>query len=328
MNELKNKIKDLKKKYKRSIINLGNSKAITFPQDWTNKANLKAKSEVALYPLDDKTIVVQSADTEERKTVFKLDSSEWPTNLIRQAIISAFKLNIDEIYVKYNKENKDELYALLIDLRKEIIGLDFKTLDTQEFYVNFLLDSNKTDVPEVLSDLAHVFTSIINNLLDGTLRENNEMLLAEIDRKYSLGTRILITGLSKYPISSGYKKFPIIRFLGDRVILLYVRDFINEALNLQHVPEKFIHKYSHILKDISELLKGVVENHQRIDLDLISEFQRELQRLCDLLVKINYREDHQEENQLRDIIKYFLNAFRNFLDIGITRVIEKRVGLY
>ncbi|MGV9203936.1 MAG: AbrB/MazE/SpoVT family DNA-binding domain-containing protein, partial [Promethearchaeia archaeon] len=299
MNELKKEIKDLKKKYKRSIISLGNSKAITFPQDWTNKANLKAKSEVALYPLDDKTIVVQSADSEERKTVFKLDPSEWPTNLVRQAIISAFKLNVDEIYIKYNKQNQDELYALLIELRKEIIGLDFKILDSQEFYVNFLLDSNKTDVPEVLSDLTHVFNSIINNLLEGTLRKNNEMLLAEIDRKYSLGTRILITGLSQYPISSGYRKLPIIRFLGDRVILLYVRDFINEALNLEHIPEEIIHKYSQILEAISELLKSVVENYQRIDLDSISAFQRELQRLCDLLKKIDYREDNQEEIQLR-----------------------------
>lgn len=326
MNNLE-KQKSLKKKYKRSIINLGNSKAITFPQDWTNIAKLKAKSEVALYPLDDKTLVVQSADSKQRKTVFRLDASEWPMNLLRQAIISAFKLNVDEIYIKFNKQNQDDLYAQLIELRKEIIGLDFKILDTQEFYVNFLLDSKKTDVPEVLSDLTHVFTSIISNLLKGTIKKNNEMLLAEIDRKYSLGTRILITGLSEYPISSGYRKFPIIRFLGDRVILLYIRDFINEALNLQHIPEQIIDKYSQILKTVSELLKEIVNNYQKIDLNAISNFQSELKKLCDSLQDTDYKEDHQEEIQLRDIIKYFLNGFRNFFDIGITRLIEKEIGM-
>ncbi|MGV9197394.1 MAG: hypothetical protein ACOC4M_00975, partial [Promethearchaeia archaeon] len=99
------------------------------------------------------------------------------------------------------------------------------------------------------------------------------------------------------------------------------------ALNLEHIPEEIIHKYSQILEAISELLKSVVENYQRIDLDSISAFQRELQRLCDLLKKIDYREDNQEEIQLRDILKYFLNAFRNFLDIGITRLIESEIGM-
>jgi len=48
----------------------------------------------------------------------------------------------------------------------------------------------------VLTDLVNVFNTLIKKVLDGTLKENNDLLLAEIDRKYSLGTRILITGLS------------------------------------------------------------------------------------------------------------------------------------
>jgi hypothetical protein len=249
-------------------------------------------------------------------------------NLIRRAIISAFKLNVDEIRIKFTSSNQDAIYELLVELRKEIIGLDFKMLDMQqEFYVNFLLDSKKTDLPEVLSDLVHVFSTIIRNVLKGTLKEDNQLILAEIDRKYFLGTRILITGLSEFPISGRYKKFPIIRFLGDRVILLYIRDFINEALNLRHIPTKFIHKYSAILESIDNLLKNLVKRYSFFDLDAISEFQNEIQRLCDQLKELDHQKQQQEEIQLRDIIKYFLNGFRNFFDIGITRLVEAKIGM-
>jgi len=316
----------LKNKYVRSIIKLGNSKAITFPQEWTNQANLEEKSEVTLYPVDEKTIVVRAFDKEKESTKYSLDPSKWPFKLIRQAIISAFKLNVDEIHVKYKDNNQEKLYELLIELRREIIGLDFKENDGF-FIINFLLDSRKTDVHEVVSDLANVFKSIIIKAIEGTLKKNDAILLAEVDRKYSLGTRILITGLSEFPISKGYKNLPIIRFLGDRVILLYIRDFINETYFLREASSDLITKYSGILKKIPQLLIRVIKEYANINIEVISEFQEYLHQLNADLQSIKHDDASPEEQQFRNLIAYYLNSYRNFLDIGITRLIESEIGM-
>jgi hypothetical protein len=147
-----------------------------------------------------------------------------------------------------------------------------------------------------------------------------------MDRKYSLGRRILITGLSEYPISRGYRNLPIIQFLGDRVILLYIRDFINEAFNLQNFPQHIINKYSELLSEIPKLLIDIMENYNNINLETISEFHG---YLLDLRSKLNSIElgDTFEDLEIRYSIKYFLNSFQNFFDIGITRLIESEIGM-
>ncbi len=318
----------LKNKYVRSVIKLGNSKAITFPQDWTINADLNEKSEVSLYPLDEKTIVIRAFDKEKPKTIFRINSDEWALKLIRQAIIAAYKLNISEVYIKYNDKNQEELIKLLIELRSEIIGIDFKNLnDSNEFLINFLLDTSKTALPEVLSDLSNVLTTAINNVIEGNNKKNNQLILDEIDRKYSLGTRILITGLSDYPFTKGYGNFPTIRYLGDRVILLYVRDFINEALTLQLVSNTIIKKYSELLVRIPRLLSEIIKNYDNINLDSISEFQEYLIKLGTMLKNIKSDVSNIEEQQVGNTIKYYLNSFENFFDIGITRLIESEIGM-
>ncbi|MBD3337550.1 MAG: hypothetical protein GF353_00485, partial [Candidatus Lokiarchaeota archaeon] len=132
----------LKEKYQRSLIKLGNSIAITFPQEWTKGADLKEKSEITLYPIDEKSLLVRSSEKENEKVkrIYHMDGIKKPLRLIRQAILSAFKLNVDEIHLKYNNKIKEEIYELLIDLRREIIGIDFKDVpEYNEFHINFLI---------------------------------------------------------------------------------------------------------------------------------------------------------------------------------------------
>jgi len=317
----------LKDKYIRSVIKLGNSYAMTFPQDWANQSELKEKTEIFLYPLDDNTLIVKSRDKDEKKTIFRLNSNEWSPELIRQAIISAFKLNVHEIFIKYYEDNQEQLYELLTELRREIIGIDFKNLtENNEFFIYFLLDTSKTTFQEVLTDLINLFITIIKNIIEGIVKNNNNLLLAEMDRKYSLGRRILITGLSEYPISRGYRNLPIIQFLGDRVILLYIRDFINEAFNLQNFPQHIINKYSELLSEIPKLLIDIMENYNNINLETISKFHGYLLDLRSMLNSIEL-EDTFEDLEIRYSIKYFLNSFQNFFDIGITRLIETEIGM-
>jgi len=317
---------NIKNKYKRSIIKLGNSKAITFPQEWTKEADLQEKSEITLYPVDKKTLVVRVQEKSEEKIVYRIDTDKMPMKLVRQAIISAFKLNVDYIYLKYIPSNKEKLYELLIELRREIIGIDFKDVpNTNEFYINFLLDASKTTFHEVLVDLVNVFETIIKNIVKKEEDKISDLLLDEIDRKYSLGTRILVTGLAEYRISRN--KFPIIRFLGDRVVLLYVRDFINEALiNLQGIPDQIISNYSDLLLKVPNLLNALIENYNNINLESISEFQNYLIKLQDQLENTEFGTD-QTKCHIKNVIQYYLNSFKNFFDIAITRMIESDIGM-
>ena len=317
-------MENLKDKYVRSIISLGNSKAMTFPQEWTNLANLDNKSEVKLYPIDEKTLVIRAGDLDEPKS-FHIDD-KWPLTLIKQAIISAFKLNVDEIYMKYNEKTEDSLNEKLIELGSELIGFDYKNLvDSKEFYMRFLVDPSKITLPEILMDLSNVFTTIIKNVVEGT-KKKNDLLLAEIDKKYTLGTRILITGLSDFP-AKGYRNIPTIRFLGDRVVLLYIRDFINEALILQSISLNKIKKYSKLLLRIPNLLSEIIKNYENINFDTISEFQTYLEELKDMLEEIHFELSDNEELQIRNTVNYYLYSFRNFFDIGITRLIESLIGM-
>lgn len=318
----------MRKKYIRSIIKLGNSKAITFPQDWTKEANLKEKAEISIYTIDNKTIIIRTIDEKEQKTVFKIDGNKWAIKLMKQGVISAFKLGINEIYISYNDDNYNDLNELLIDLRSEIIGLDFKELaESNEFLIIFLLDTSKTNFTDVLMDLTNVFYIIIKNVIEGNTKKKKKLLLNEIDRKYSLGTRILITGLSAYPISKVYSNLPVIRFLGDRVVLLYIRDFINESLNLQNLPLEIIKKYSELLLKIPKFLINLIENYNNINLESISNFQEYLIKLHSILEAIDFEMDSNIELQIRNTINYYLNSFENFFDIGITRMIESEIGM-
>jgi hypothetical protein len=207
--------------------------------------------------------------------------------------------------------------------------MDFKDmLDKKQFYINFLVDTSKKSIADVLSDLVNVFDTIIRRVIDGTLKENVNLMLAEIDKKYYLGVRILILGLSDYPITKGFRKMPIIRSLGDRVILLYVKDFINESLNLEHIKPEFIRKYSNLLTDIPNLLINVVKDYNNINFETISQFQDHLNRLQNDFHEIQTNTNlSNEEIQIRAIINYFLNSFQNFFDIAITRLIEAEVGI-
>jgi len=314
----------LKDKYIRSIISLGNSKAMTFPQEWTSLANLGEKSEVKLYPIDENTLIIRAGDLNEPKR-FQI-GEEWPIQLIKQSIISAFKLNVDEVYIKYNEKTEDPLNEKLIELGSELIGLDYKNIvDRQEFYIRFLVDPSKTTLPEILMDLSNVFLSIIKNVIEGT-KKKNDFLLAELEKKYHLGRRILITGLSDFPLK-GLKNTPTIRFLGDRVVLLYIRDFIYEALVLQSISPKIIKKYSKLLLRIPNLLKDVINNYNNINLNSISEFKTYLDRLKSNLTDIEYDTTNNEEMEVRNVINYYLHSFRNFFDIGITRLIESLIGI-
>ena len=61
-------------------------------------------------------------------------------------------------------------------------------------------------------------------------------------------------------------------------------------------------------------------------LEIISNFQENLLKLNSERQSIQFKEN-EEEHQIRNIIVYFLNSFKNYFDIGITRLIESKIGM-
>jgi len=98
-------------------------------------------------------------------------------------------------------------------------------------------------------------------------------------------------------------------------------------LVLQSISLNTIKKYSEILLRIPDLLKDIIDNYENINFDTVSRFQAYLQRLKESLKDINFESSDNEELQVRNTVNYYLNSFRNFFDIGITRLIESLIGM-
>ena len=123
--------------------------------------------------------------------------------------------------------------------------------------------------------------------------------------------------------SKGYRDLPIKRFLGNRVILLYIRDFINESLRFQNLPTDIIAKYSDILTEIPHVLYDLINNFDDFEVNTITEFQNRLDSLKKTFDNTPYEDTFGLELLVRSIIEYYLSSFNNFFDIGITRMIER-----
>ena len=79
------------------------------------------------------------------------------------------------VIAEINDSNDDfyeELYSLLIELRQEIIGFDFKeNSQNKEFFITFLLDTTKKKFLDVVKDLANIFKTIIENIVEGAKKK-------------------------------------------------------------------------------------------------------------------------------------------------------------
>ncbi len=330
-NSLKN-FSDLKKKYSRSVIKLGNSKAITFPQEWVTFINIQEGSEIFLYLIDKDTLAVRASELDEKKKSFSIDPINWPSELVKKALIGAFKLNVDEVHLKYTQTNENVLFMVLTELKKEIIGIDFRKVpENKEYRIHFLIDTSRTSIKEVIVDMIDIFERIIEFCVQGDLEKNYSYLSEEIERKYSLGTRILITGLQNYISINIVSDTPhIIQYLGHRIGILYLRDLIQKSLEIKFIQNgDLIKRYSSFLKQIPNFLKKIIEPYfeKEKSFEAKVKLQKDLYNLNENLDSIK-NQDETFEQELRRTCEFYLNSLDNFLDIAVTRVIESKIGLF
>lgn len=323
---------DLDNKYTRSVIKLGNSKAITFPQEWVNFMNIKEGSKIFLHKIDKLTMAVRASEVDEKMKTFTFFPTDWPPELIRKTLIGAFKLNVDEVYIKYNEKNENVIFMLLTQLKKEIVGIDFrKEPENKEFKIQFLIDTSRKSIKDVIIDLINIFERIIDVCVEGNQLQNYDYLKEEIESKYSLGTRILITGLQNYVSINLISDTPhIIQYLGHRIGILYLRDLIQKSLDITLLKnEALIKRYTKFLKRIPQFLKQIIDPYFEAErsFERKVKLQNELISLNQSLERIENK-DEQFEQELRRTCEYYLKSLDNFLDIAVTRVIESEIGLF
>ena len=315
----------LEKKYERSIIKLGNSMAITFPREWFKITNLKEHSKIFIYPVNDNTLILNTIEEKEKEQILKIDGSKWAVELIKQSIISAFKLNIDKLHLKYNDKNYEKIYILLTELQRQIIGLEFQNLNaSQKFCIKFLVDSSKTTLKEVLLDLINLSDVFIKKICEDESENNYELLMEEFNRRHYLGTRIIIYRMVQNHFVNDNLNFSTIQFLIDRVALLYLEEFIYNTLKLKELPKNFIMKYSDFLKKFPRFLYDLINNYDEMDLYTIQQIEENLKNLRvelnELLIDVNI-----EELQLKSIIEYYFKITEDFVSIQLNKALEAKI---
>ncbi len=311
-----------KKNYERSVIKLGNSMAITFPQEWYNNSGLKERSKVFVYPLNHNTIIIHGDQRRKDTSILKVNAFEWPQEFTKQLVLTAFKLNIDKLFLKYNPNAKQNYYNLTDILQRELIGFDTSiTNGDNEYCISFLLDISRSTVPDILIELFTIFDEFIENLLDKSIKIKEGLYLENFSRKYHLGMRVLISTLLKYPDYNILGKRPIIRTLGDRVTFLYAKELMEYAFQLVKVPNNILEKYSNTLSKISKLYLQIIKTYNDIKLEVLRELQKSLELLNENFEKIKF-EINLDEVKIRNIIARFFSIFDDLLEISITRVLE------
>ncbi len=313
--------------FERSIIKLGNSMAITFPQEWFQNSDLQEHSKVFVLPVDDDTLIIQRNNYIDSDSILHIDLNKWPSDLSEQLILTAFKLNVDQLYVKYDlKKNKQDYLVMINKLQRKIIGFDYSVLnDNSGIIIRFLLDSTKTTLPEILIELFNTLKEFIIGVLDKSLVIDQGIYQEKFARKYHLGIRLLLATLLKYPKLEGAINRPIIRTLGDRITLLYSRELMNHVLAIKNLPKEMLEKYSQILIDFSDLILSIIEKYNNnIKEELLISFQKKIDKLKKSLDTIDL-DIKQEENMIRNVISRFFSICTDLIEISITRILEAKL---
>ncbi|MFX1366035.1 MAG: AbrB/MazE/SpoVT family DNA-binding domain-containing protein [Promethearchaeota archaeon] len=314
------------KNYERSVIKLGNSMAITFPQEWFNKTHLKEHSKVSVFPIDDETILIHKNNYKKGESVIKLDLKDWSSNLFEELILTAFKLSVDKLYLKFEVEkNNKDYYDMVNNLQRKIIGFDSSIIsEGNEICIQFLLDLRRISLPEILIELFNIINDFINSVIDKSSVVNQDIYKEKFSRKYNLGLRILLHTLLKYPNLNNVVNRPIVRTLGDRITLLYSKELMDYAFQLKNLPINILDKYSHILKRISVLLLKIVQKYNNIQEKTLFSFQKEIDDINSLFSSSNSEND-KEEIIIRRIISKFLSICKDLIGISITRILEAKL---
>lgn len=349
--EIKSENDSKSKKYiQRNIIKLGSSLAVTFPKEFFKSFRMDESDDdegfknviVHAYKVDPNSILIKKFKAELEQQCLDLDMNSFPIELLENLLISAKKLNVNEINITYQEKDYDKCLEIVNKFGSPIHSENKMTLDLSRIYKEFKFSDQ---VMGMIKNFSKIIDHIMDEgkIIDSDMKKTIETYLKSIDSSYHEALRVLIIRLKNYYLwedhpdenQAGTGMSNIINTLGNRVLIAYLKDISVAAANLFYSKSsKEIGKYLPIIKSFSDLLKEEVELLLSPTIqDKIDEINNYKNHVLDIRKKYNKLVPDKNQNYpineyiINSIIDHIFDIIIELVGIILTRWIEKSVKL-
>lgn len=259
----------------RSIIKLGNSRAITFPQAFIEsfkKQEDKEKEEIVgeeesenrseadkqpdeedpwkdvrvyCYKIDNDSIIIKRQRAEEQKMTLKIDTKQVPLNLLTNILKSAKKLNINQVNITYDQNNDFEVLKIIDKFGVTPTYLSEKNIVT----IQFLKDFSNVKLKDQISGMISNFVNLANEIFylkefdENKRGERTEIYVRAIEKNTRECIRMIISKLRNYYILDEQSESTnIINALGDRMLVSSIYNLALSIFGLKIYDDKELFK--------------------------------------------------------------------------------------
>lgn len=323
----------IRKYLKRKIIKLGNSYAVTYPEDFIKSLadddKEIAKSTVHCYKINPRSILIRKEEAESEKTILNIDISNFPMELLGNLINNAQKLNINTVNINYQEDDQCDL--LISKLNEfNITPIFNENKITFDFSKNILYKFS-----DRLKGMTQLFSKIIGLSIkfsgEDTYPDKIKVIddyMSNLNRSYNEALSTLIKILNNFYLHSENGMSNIINTLGNRVLLSHIKNISESASNLFYYKnsEEFI-KYIEIIKSFPDILKKeislAIKSNEINEINDLNKILKEKENLM-ISLKANGTGTVNEEI-IYNIVKSILGALKDIMSIILTRWVEDSV---
>jgi flagellar biosynthesis/type III secretory pathway chaperone len=324
--------KEIRKYLKRKVIKLGNSYAVTYPEDFikslADENEEIAKSTVHCYKINPRSILIRKDEAESEKTILNIDISKFPIELVGNLINNAQKLNVNTVNLDYQEDHQ---YDLLISILNE-----FKiTPIFNENRITFDLSKNILyKFSDQLKGMTHHFSKIIELSVKFSGKPTTPDKISTIDdymsnlnRNYKEALSTLIKILNNFYLHSENGMSNIINTLGNRVLISHIKNISKSASNLFYSKntEEFT-KYMKIIESFPGILKKEISMATKSnEINEINDLSKILEEKESLMISLKSVNGTVNEEIIFNVVKSILEALKDIMGIILTRWVEDSV---
>ncbi len=323
----------IRKYLKRKIIKLGNSYAVTYPEDFIKSLadddKEIAKSTVHCYKINSRSILIRKEKAESEKTILNIDISKFPIELLGDLIKNAQKLNINTVNIDYQE---DDQYDLLISKLNEykITPIFTKNKITFDLSKNILYKFS-----DQLKGMTQHFSKIIGLSIkfSGKLTTPDKIsiiddYMSNLNRNYNEALSTLIKILNNFYLHSEIGMSNIINTLGNRVLISHIKNSSESASNLFYYKDsKEFKNYMKIIESFPEILRNEIslatKSNEIYEINDLNKILKKKEVLM-ISLKANGTGTVNEEI-IFSIVRSILGALKDIMGIILTRWVENSV---
>jgi len=295
----------------------GTTYTISLPKEWVKKNKFKEQDELVLYEGKDKTLMISAhSDAEKASNEISLNIDEYP-GIADTILRSLFNLGFESITLFSKSQIKSDTRAKIRKALSKLSGVEITYEDEYKISLRVLLDKSKLSITQLLFRSGLVLESSLSMLSgkwDASAIRFNEN---EMDRLYSLTTKIIIVSLSDSNTlhSSNIKDVSYIPsyFLISKK-MENIGDIVNSLSEYMTEGKEDFDKRVEIIsffrreikRCVDHIVKGYPKMFERID-------DNEVKKIGAMILKI---EDKTVLNYLRDILRYVLDIEKQIITLS------------